>query len=37
VQTGVDLDRLIVAGNFICGHLGRQTQSRVAKARQKSC
>ncbi len=33
IETGVDLDRLIAAGEFICGHLGRTTQSRVAKAR----
>ena len=31
--TGVDLDRLIGAGAFICRQLGRQTQSRVARAR----
>jgi hydroxymethylglutaryl-CoA lyase len=36
VETGVDLDLLIAAGSFICEHLGRQTQSRVARARQKS-
>ncbi len=36
VETGVDLDRLIAAGAFICGQLGRETQSRVAKAR-KGC
>jgi hydroxymethylglutaryl-CoA lyase len=35
-ESGVDLDRLIAAGSFICGELGRQTQSRVAQARQKS-
>ncbi|HWE83766.1 MAG TPA: hydroxymethylglutaryl-CoA lyase [Terracidiphilus sp.] len=35
VDTGVDLDRLIAAGAFICGKLGRQTQSRVAKAREQ--
>jgi isopropylmalate/homocitrate/citramalate synthase len=34
VETGVDLDRLIGAGAFICERLGRTTQSRVAKARQ---
>ena len=33
----VDLDRLITAGAFICGKLGRQTQSRVTRARQKPC
>jgi isopropylmalate/homocitrate/citramalate synthase len=36
-ETGVDLDRLIAAGSFIRGKLGRETQSRVAKARQKTC
>jgi hydroxymethylglutaryl-CoA lyase len=36
IESGVDLDRLIAAGSFICGELGRQTQSRVARARQKS-
>jgi hydroxymethylglutaryl-CoA lyase len=35
VETGVDLDLLIAAGSFICEQLGRQTQSRVARARQK--
>jgi len=34
VETGVDLDRLLGAGAFICERLGRTTQSRVAKARQ---
>ncbi len=32
IETGVDLDKLRAAGDFICGHLGRPTQSRVAKA-----
>ena len=36
IETGVDLDRLIAAGSFICEKLGRQTQSRVARARQKA-
>ena len=35
VETGVDLDRLIAAGAFICEKLGRETQSRVAKAMKK--
>ena len=35
VETGVDLDLLIAAGSFICEKLGRQTQSKVARARQK--
>ena len=33
IQTGVDLDRLIAAGAFICEKLARPTQSRVARAR----
>jgi isopropylmalate/homocitrate/citramalate synthase len=37
IDTGVDLDRLIAAGAFIRQVLGRETQSRVAKARQKPC
>src|SRR6266700_3858300 len=37
IETGVDLDRLIAAGTFISRVLGRETQSRVAKARQKAC
>ena len=36
IETGVDLDRLLDAGAFICGELGRQPQSRVGRARQKS-
>lgn len=36
IESGVDLDRLIAAGSFICGELGRQTQSRVARAKQKN-
>src|SRR5215469_8222258 len=35
VDTGVDLDMLIAAGSFICGMIGRETQSRVARARMK--
>ncbi|MFZ0393965.1 MAG: hydroxymethylglutaryl-CoA lyase [Terracidiphilus sp.] len=35
VETGVDLDRLIAAGAYICERLGRETQSRVAKAMKK--
>jgi len=37
VETGVDLDRLIAAGAFICGKLRRETQSRVARARGNAC
>ncbi|GAA0600538.1 hydroxymethylglutaryl-CoA lyase [Caenispirillum bisanense] len=33
VRTGVDLDRLIAAGAFICDHLQRPTGSKVARAR----
>lgn len=33
IETGVDLDALIAAGAFICEKLGRQTKSRVARAR----
>jgi len=36
IETGVDLDRLIAAGAFICEKLGRPTQSRVARARLRS-
>ena len=32
MDTGIDLDQLIEAGQFISDHLGRPTQSRVAKA-----
>jgi len=32
IETGVDLDKLIDAGDFISQALGRPTQSRVAKA-----
>jgi hydroxymethylglutaryl-CoA lyase len=37
IETGVDLDRLLAAGTFIRQVLGSETQSRVAKARQKAC
>jgi hydroxymethylglutaryl-CoA lyase len=36
VETGIVLDRLVAAGAFVCGKLGRETQSRVAKARGKA-
>lgn len=32
IGTGIDLDRLIDAGEYICGVLGRPTHSRVARA-----
>jgi hydroxymethylglutaryl-CoA lyase len=37
IETGVDLDRLISAGAFICQQLNRPTQSRVARARHQPC
>ena len=33
IETGVDLDKLIDAGRFINAQLGRETQSRVARAK----
>jgi hydroxymethylglutaryl-CoA lyase len=36
IETGVDLDRLLDAGAWICAQLNRQPQSRVARARQSS-
>jgi hydroxymethylglutaryl-CoA lyase len=32
IGTGIDLDRLIDAGEYICAALGRATNSRVARA-----
>ena len=32
IETGIDLDRLIDAGEYICAALGRPTNSRVARA-----
>jgi hydroxymethylglutaryl-CoA lyase len=32
IETGVDLDKLVDAGEFICAALGRQTASKVARA-----
>ncbi len=39
IETGVDLDRLIAAGNFISDFLGRPSGSKVAQARgaTRSC
>ena len=34
IDTGIDMDKLLVAGEHICNVLGRVTGSRVAKARQ---
>jgi hydroxymethylglutaryl-CoA lyase len=36
IETGVDLDRLIEAGNYISGFLGRPSGSRVARARSEA-
>lgn len=35
VETGTDLDLLIDAGKFICGELGRQSESKVNRATRK--
>ena len=32
IETGVDLERLVAAGRFISGHLGRPPQSKVSQA-----
>jgi hydroxymethylglutaryl-CoA lyase len=32
IETGVDIDRLIAAGDYICGVLGRPTHSKAARA-----
>ncbi|KQB54155.1 hydroxymethylglutaryl-CoA lyase [Pseudomonas endophytica] len=34
IETGVDMDKLLLAGEHICNVLGRVTGSRVAKARE---
>jgi hydroxymethylglutaryl-CoA lyase len=34
IETGVDLDALIAAGQFISDHLGRASLSKVSRARQ---
>jgi hydroxymethylglutaryl-CoA lyase len=36
IDTGIDMDRLIAAGQRICNVLGRPTGSRVAKVRLAS-
>ncbi len=36
VRTGVSLDRLVAAGALICAELGRETSSRVGKARSEA-
>jgi len=32
IETGVDMGKLVAAGEFICGQLGRPTNSRAARA-----
>jgi hydroxymethylglutaryl-CoA lyase len=32
VETGIDMDKLVAAGDFICRQLGKPTNSRVARA-----
>ncbi|KAM9804088.1 3-hydroxy-3-methylglutaryl-CoA lyase, cytoplasmic [Neosynchiropus ocellatus] len=36
IETGVDLSRVIEAGDFICSALRRQTSSKVAQARNRT-
>ncbi|KAG0701194.1 Hydroxymethylglutaryl-CoA lyase, mitochondrial [Chionoecetes opilio] len=35
IETGLDLDKLIEAGNYICDHLNRQNMSKVSQAKAK--
>lgn len=32
IETGIDMDRLLDAGRYICEELGKSTESKVAKA-----
>jgi hydroxymethylglutaryl-CoA lyase len=32
IETGIDLDKLLDAANFICDALGRPTSSKVGRA-----
>jgi hydroxymethylglutaryl-CoA lyase len=32
IETGVDIAKLIAAGDYICGVLGRPTHSKAARA-----
>lgn len=32
IQTGVDFDQVMAAGDFICGHLGRSSGSKLGRA-----
>lgn len=35
IETGIDLDKLIEAGRYICARLGRDNQSRVSRATEQ--
>lgn len=35
VRTGIDLEKLIDVGKFICGELGRQSESKVNRASRR--
>jgi hydroxymethylglutaryl-CoA lyase len=35
IKTGVDLGKVMAAGEFICKHLGRQSGSKAATALSK--
>ena len=37
IETGVDLDKLVTAGRFICAELGRAPASKVAQALAARC
>jgi len=32
IETGVDLDKLVAAGQWICGVIGREPSSKAARA-----
>lgn len=34
ILTGIDLDKLLEAGDFICSVLGKETRSKTAKAKK---
>lgn len=36
IQTGVDFDKVMAAGDFICGHLGRSSGSNLGRAFKNS-
>ncbi|MGH2375825.1 MAG: hydroxymethylglutaryl-CoA lyase, partial [bacterium] len=37
IETGVDLNKLIDAGRYICAQLGRENESRVSRTSAKAC